>query len=134
MSDPLAGYRTEPPNEIDWMGTENANDEPSLLFQQRRGRCYELAGFAVAFGAAGPHSRLIHGSWVGPVPKERIGHAWVRLPDGRIWEPIRARIYASSDFYEWTKAWDEVEYTAMVARRLILANDSFGRWHESRYP
>lgn len=129
-----AGYSTEPPNVIDFLGTENASGEPSLTFAQRRNRCYELAGSAVAFGSAPAGSMLVHGSWTGPVPKERIGHAWVILPGGRVWEPIRHRIYAKDDFYVWTRAWDERTYALPVVRRHLAATGHFGRWHESRYP
>lgn len=128
------GYGFEPANTIDFLGTENASAEPSLTFAQRRNRCYELAGYAVAYGAAPEGSLLVHGSWTGPVPKERIGHAWLLLPGGLVWEPIRARIYDRTEFYEWTKAWDERTYALPVVRRLLNHYGHFGRWHESRYP
>lgn len=135
MSATPADYSYEPPNEIDYLDTINANGEPSLLFAQRRNRCYELAGYAVVFGSAPPGSLLVHGSWTGPVPKERIGHAWVVMPArGLVWEPIRARLYDRDDFYDWTKAWDERTYALPVVQRLIAAHGNFGRWHESRYP
>lgn len=132
MTDSTA-YDTEPANVIDYLGTENANDEPSLLFGQRRGRCYELAGYAIAFGNVPAGTLLVHGSWTGPVPKERIGHAWLLLPDGLVWEPIRARIYDRDEFYAWTKAWDEATYNQQVARRHLSASGHYGRWHKSRY-
>lgn len=129
-----AVFATEPPNVIDFLGTENASQQPSLTFAQRRNRCYELAGYAVAFGTAPAESLLVHGSWTGPVSKNRIGHAWVILPDGRVWEPIRHRIYDRADFYDWTKAWDEATYALPVVRRHLAATGHFGRWHDSRYP
>ena len=128
-------YAYEPEHGVDFLGTENASQIPSILFEQRRQRCYELAGYAVAFGTAPAGSLLVHGSWTGPVPKERIGHAWVLLPDGCVWEPIRARIYADrAEFYDWTKAWDERTYALSVVRRNLASSGHFGRWHESRYP
>lgn len=129
-------YGWEPSNTVDFLGTENANGEPSLTFQHRRGRCYELAGWAVLFGGtAPPNTLLVHGSWTGPIPKERIGHAWLLLPGGaQVWEPIRARLYDRDEFYAWTKAWDEVSYSVAHARRMVTAHEHFGRWHTSRYP
>lgn len=131
-------YGYEPGNVIDFLGTENASDQPSLTFQQRRCRCYELAGYAVAFGTAPAGSLLVHGSWTGPVPKDRIGHAWVLLPKSAgvelVWEPIRARLYLRGEFYDWTKAWDEATYALSVVRRNLASSGHFGRWHESRYP
>lgn len=125
----------EPENTIDFLGTENANAEPSLTFDQRRRRCYELAGYAVLFGSAPPSSLLVHGSWHGPGAAERIGHAWVLLPPrGLVWEPIRARLYDRDDFYSWTSAWDERTYAVSVARSMVATRGHFGRWHESRYP
>lgn len=132
-------YAREPVNTIDHLGTENAGDRVSLTFDQRRGRCYELAGYALAFGTAPYGTLLVHGSWTGPVPKERIGHAWLILPPDsdhpapRVWEPIRYRVYDRDEFYEWTKAWDEATYALPVLRRHIATSGHFGRWHQSRY-
>ena len=121
------------------LGTENANDEPSATYEERRGRCYELAGYAIAFGEARfvPGARLVHGSWHGPGAKQRIGHAWLEIPTPAgplFWEPITATLFDHEVFAKWSRAWDERTYDMVTARRLCLANKNFGRWHDSRYP
>lgn len=117
-----------------YLGTEEANDEPSRTFEERLKRCFELATYAVAFGEAGTQSRLVHGSWHGPKGVERIRHAWVELPNGLIWEPIHAAIFEADALRQFAKMWDERTYDHPTTRRLLQASGHYGPWHESRYP
>lgn len=135
----VPGDGLRPDGVQDYLGTERANLEPSDTYDLRRGRCYELAGYAVAFGTTPPNVRLVHGSWHGPGAAQRIGHAWVELPDPEhrglmIWEPIRGVIYPAGPWRAWTQAWDERTYTLPTVRRLLAKSGNYGRWHESRYP
>lgn len=121
------------------MGTERANDEPSATYEERRGRCYELAGYAVAFGQASVISgvKCVHGSWHGPNAEQRIGHAWVEVPTPAgllIWEPINGVLFNADEFRKYTRAWDEVTYDLPTLRRALAAHGNYGRWHQSRYP
>ena len=124
----------EPDSIHDYFGTENASGEPSVGLEQRIKRCYELAGYAVAMDLMPEGSSVVHGSWHGPGAPQRIGHAWVKLPQGLVWEPIRGLVYLEREFYAWTSAWDEREYIAQVLKKMIITHNDFGRWHESRYP
>lgn len=54
-------------------------------FRARLGRCYELAGRHVMNARDG--SSLVHGSIQG-AGNPRIGHAWVQLPDGAVYDPV----------------------------------------------
>lgn len=119
-----------------YLGSDNALalGEPSKTFDERIKRCYELAGFAVAFGEAGNQARLVHGSWHGPKAEERISHAWVELPGGFIWEPIHAAIFPGESLRKFARMWDERTYDYDTARRMIRMNNSYGPWHERRYP
>lgn len=123
-----------PTGVIAYLGTERANDEPSVGFGQRIQRCFELAGYAIVFGDAPEGSRLVHGSWHGPKAERRIRHAWLELPDGLIWEPIRAVIHQADEFRSWARMWDEVSYTKSQAQNACQAFGHYGPWTESRYP
>lgn len=120
----------------DYLGSDVIDGERAATFDERISRCYELAGFALLCGTAPTGSTLIHGTMKGTHPgARRIGHAWLRLPDGRIWEPIYAEIWA--DYAAWQKYADakvERRYSAKRARTVIFYFDHWGRWHESRFP
>lgn len=116
-------------------GTVNhVPDEPSYTFDQRIGRCYELAGHAVLSRSVPEGTMLVHGSWHGPYATRRIGHAWLVLPDGNIWEPITMEVFTPDDFFAWTNAIAEVEYDWTEAAYNAVEFESYGRWHESEFP
>lgn len=117
-----------------FMGTEWANGERAHTFDERVRRCYEIAGYAIAFGSAGDSARLVHGSWHGPNADQRIGHAWVELPNGLLWEPIHAAIFDAEAMKAYARMWDERTYDKSTARKMIQSHQDYGRWHESRYP
>jgi len=131
VRDAFARLRLEPPAiRGTLLGTEYASDEPSKTYDQRLARCFELATYAVAFGAAPAGSTLVHGSWHGPGAPERIPHAWVLLGKGRfVWEPIRGRVYRRVEFDRWTDADYETEYSLGEVRRHIAASGHYGPWH-----
>lgn len=129
----VKGPRIEPPSVIDWLGTVNSNGQPALTHEQRKSRCFELAANAIV-GQLGPAllpgagCLLVHGS-IGLL-SGRIGHAWLLLPGGRLWEPIRARVYEDrAGFYHWLAAWDEIAYGRPAAIRLLNQHGHFGPWH-----
>lgn len=126
-----------------FMGTEQANGEPSETVELRRTRCFELATYAMLFGLAGRTvgAELVHGTWHGPGAPRRIPHAWVNLidpvtGDRATWEPIHAVVYDRSEFYAWTAAWDERTYNVVTARACCVGaagGAHYGPWHMSRY-
>lgn len=133
----------EPFYTVDYLGTLWSNDEPSRNYEERRNRCYELCGYALAMSDEVPAAtRMVHGSWTGPAyfRASRKGHAWLELPPvvpggpKRAWEPIRGHLYTSlAAFVSYTLARDERTYDRMTTRRMIAENGHYGRWHESRY-
>lgn len=123
-----AGFEP-PPSTLDLYGTGEV-EGLSLSFASRKNRCYELAAYALVFGAAPADALLVHGSIDGGEGTlGRIGHAWLRLPGGRIWEPISYRLYGS-EWTEWSQAQPEVSYSKATARDLIFAVGTFGPWHD----
>lgn len=120
----------------DMFGSEAA-DGPTVTFDQRIKRCYELAAYALVFGSAPSIGSLIHGSIHGPDAAERIGHAWLVIPNpiaDLVWEPITAKVHLKDEWYEFSRARDERQYLKHVAQRIIHLRQDYGRWHESRYP
>lgn len=86
------------------------------------------------FGTAPKGAKLVHGSMHGPTGKRRIGHGWLRLPGGKVWEPITAKVYPEKEWTEWVKARVERVYPKGAAIRQLHLTENFGRWHASRYP
>ena len=86
----VSAATTPPETPVDgklWLGT----DEPDAMkFEDRLRRCYELAGKGILHAPEG--STLVHGTIEG-FGNPRIGHAWVELPDGSVWEPISRVVY-----------------------------------------
>jgi hypothetical protein len=119
------------------LGSAQANGEPSATFEQRRGRCYELAGFTFLFGemVGVKRAMLVHGSMHGPTADSvRIGHAWIEFGDRLVWEPVRGLIRDRAEWEAHARPIPERSYAETTARRLAAQSGHWGRWHESRYP
>lgn len=118
-----------------WLGTEAMPDlDPAALPAQRSHRCYELAAAAVCLGTAGSDSILIHGTICGPEPTAvRIGHAWVLLGNGTVWEPYLGDVFANeASWNAYAQALPEQKYGRMAALRLTLVEEHWGPWHETK--
>lgn len=118
-----------------WLGSDRIPDEPvSDNIDARLKRCYELACYALLFGDDVPDGTLlIHGSIDGgPGTLGRIPHAWLRLGDGTVWEPINGDVFRDNRAYRaWASARLERHYTKDEARRLVLDSGHYGPWHRS---
>lgn len=117
-----------------WFGTKDFDEEdPSHTTELRKGRCYELCCWAVASGGAPAGSILVHGTIHGPdSDMERIGHAWVLLPNGSVWEPYLRDIYITEE--EWNafaSAIPERKYGRMAVLKKMRDSEHFGPWHET---
>lgn len=118
-----------PSGRIDLFGSADIPGEPPAIGELRRGRCYELAAFALAYGSAPADAVLIHGSIDGGSELGRFGHAWLQLADGRIWEPRDATIYPAS-WLHWADARTEVEYTRAEVHDMLVVYFNYGPWHD----
>lgn len=110
-----------------YFGSETIEDEPAGTTAERAGRCYELTAYALLFGSAPLGTVLVHGTVQGNGP--RIGHAWLELPDGSVWEPMYHLIYLN--WTEYASAVEERRYTSTEARRLIMSSGHWGCWHDT---
>lgn len=117
----------------EFFGTENV-DGQSKTFDQRISRCYELAVWALVMGTAPKGAKLVHGTIHGPFARRRIGHGWLRLPGGKVWEPITAKVYNEAQWVEYAAAKVERVYPKTQARMQLVLTENFGRWHKSRHP
>lgn len=103
-------------------------------FEERLGRCYELAMKALYGIHPIPDSlpeplALVHGIWSSPQTRDKpIEHAWVILTDQSVWEPITRSIYDSDMFYAYTEAQSDHIYNTVKAKRLMLRHQHFGPW------
>jgi len=114
-----------------------ADDKPVL--RERLTHCYELAAWAFTdwpdkaeqieyLGLPTPVT-LVHGMWQGPEPVA-IGHAWVVLSDGAIWEPISMTLCDPETFYEYTRGVNVETYSETAVAINMVLSGHFGPWHE----
>lgn len=99
---------------------------PDAKFRVRLGRCYELAGRRAGFTAG---AILVHGSIQG-FGHPRIGHAWVVLPSGVVWEPILDQEIDADVFREFFSPEVEVTYEREEVLVLMLREMHWGPWHD----
>lgn len=119
-----------PRGRLDLYGSADViGDEFPALGDRRRGRCYELAAYALAFGSAPADATLVHGSIDGGTDLGRFGHAWLVLADGRVWEPLNAAVYGP-EWIPWAEAQAEASYTRAETRDMLFLYSHFGPWHD----
>lgn len=118
---------------MEYLGTDQL-DESALTIDDRLHRCFELSAYALTLGTAPADAILVHGTWQHVVyADDRIAHAWLELLDGRIWEPIRAKMY---DRHYWDTVMRPIEerrYTRSETHNAIMFHRHWGRWHDSEY-
>lgn len=117
-------------------GTAQRATPPAGTFDQRIGRCFELAALAVCELGPGPW-RLVHGGWFHGAHSVNgwIGHAWVRnSKTGHVWEPILAILRTPEEWADYVKSDPEVEYDYEEVMRLFRYTEHYGSWHVSKYP
>lgn len=99
---------------------------PRVKDPTRLGHCYQLAGQRIMNERDGV---LVHGTIQGPLPwHEPIGHAWVLLPFGQVWEPITDAVYTTAEFQELFRPVMIAEYYRGRAMKLMLKTRTFGPW------
>jgi hypothetical protein len=69
--------------------------EGLTMVKMKRGTCYRDAGNRLLDQKSARGWRLVHGfAFVGTGMLIPTGHAWLRLPDGRIWDPTDNAYFA----------------------------------------
>lgn len=117
-----------------YYGTEFVGDMPAYTFDERLGRCYSLAGYALAIGDVPFGTILVHGTIHGIFPgTTRIGYAWLELVDGTVWEPSSCDIYSNLVWDAIARPRDIRRYTVNEARCVIASCGHWGPWDTTTY-
>jgi hypothetical protein len=100
-------------------------------FDQRLGRCYELAAKLVAYQPDAQRFGwlLVHGTIHGPkVYHEPLGHAWIDIGNDRIWEVVLDETYEFDEFFDRYRAQQHGAYTVQEVRTELLVTKHYGPW------
>lgn len=111
----------------EFYGTEEVGGESARTSEERAGRCYSLAGYALAMGTAPDDAILVHGSIEG-FGNPRIGHAWLQIAEDTIWEPMQARLWPMLAWSAIASPVVDEAYTQDEVRRMIEFSGTWGPW------
>ncbi len=92
--------------------------------RSRLGQCYVLSGRYVS---SHPGSTLVHGSIEG-MGNPRIGHAWVELEDGQIFDPIVNQTFDPYVYNAFFKAIIDNKYTFSDTLKITVSTGHWGPW------
>lgn len=110
------------------LGMAGVDPNAHVMFEDRLGRCYELAGQYVM---SNPGSVLIHGSIQG-YGNPRIGHAWVIDADGEVFDGTMGTHFEDEmEYEEYANAEGVVSYTHDRMRVEMVRTGHWGPWHDS---
>lgn len=117
----------------DFFGTDHVSGEETDSFATRSGRCYEMAALALVFRQVPVGSILVHGTIFHPFHSRvgRIGHAWLMLPGGLVWEPTFGYVYTQEVWQRWANPKVEKTYRAHTVMRLLGVTEHYGPWTAS---
>lgn len=129
MTDLAAKYADPRP----YYGTSVVGDDAACTFEQRLGRCYQLAAYALALGTAPEDATLVHGAVKSLVPgTQTIDHAWLELADGTVWEPITRKFWHAQVWSDFARPRRTRRYSQMDVLDCILEHGHWGPWPVKR--
>jgi len=73
---------------------------------------------------------LVHGAVINRPGESYVTHAWVELPDGKLWEPQSNYIFPKDIFMTRFQAKELVRYTADEAIKMGKKTGKYGPWEE----
>jgi len=100
------------------------NPDASIPHKERLGRCYELAGNLAHHN---PDVFLVHGTIQG-LRFPRMGHAWVILPDGQVWEPTSNQVWKRDIFQGFFRPQVNKKYDYQAMLRECIRHEHWGPW------
>jgi hypothetical protein len=98
--------------------------------RKRRGRCYELAATAMLDEPEADHWKLVHGAVWAHILVQYMDHAWIALPDGRVYDPVFHEYFEAQRYAERYHAIPAHKYSreGMVAH--MNRTGHYGSWHD----
>jgi hypothetical protein len=100
----------------------------------RIGRCYELCGMVMINEPDAKRFKLVHGRITPPTPsihgfEGRIFHAWIELPDGRVYDTTYDQYYDQADYRRRFKAVPIAVYRgARRVAQMLIRHNHYGPW------
>ena len=85
--------------------------------------------FSGRFVAANPDTTLVHGSIEG-MGKGRLGHAWVLLDGGAVWEPTTGSEYDPETFARVFSPEEHHRYSIGALMTWTQRTEHWGPWEE----
>jgi hypothetical protein len=81
--------------------------------------------------------RLVHGfALVGGMARDGLAipgeHAWLQLPDGRVWDPTENALATAEEYAAACHAMPVREYTKLQAARLASRHGHYGPWYDDK--
>ena len=99
--------------------------------RKRQGRCYELAARVMLNEDGSETFTLVHGVVSSGFAWRRVGHAWIELPDGKVYEPVLNEYMTKAGFDSRAKPSECQRYAYMQAMKLLGHTGTFGPWTDS---
>ena len=111
---------------------EHADMESLKQVRNRRGRCYELTWRAMLEEEGSEAFVLVHGTLAASLLGlwDAYGHAWIELPDGRVYDPTLNEYAPKAEYYDWYKPSDCQRYSRTQAMELAAHVGHYGPWTE----
>lgn len=110
----------------DFLSRQISSAEYGHVDPDRLGQCYALAGRYI-IDHYGSDLALVHGTIQG-FGAPPLDHAWVRFPDGRVWEPATNTIYSPGDFQVLFNPQEVQTYSGKEAMSKMVDTGHFGPW------
>jgi hypothetical protein len=113
------------------MAMQIENMQSVARVRRRQGRCLELAWKVIAWESGGKRWFLIHGGIAQhPLSENIIGHAWIELDDGRVYDPVLDKFMTKDAYMIHRRAVIERCYSLDEALRLVVEARHYGPWHQ----
>ena len=99
--------------------------------RNREHRCFKLCGRVMTKEKGSEEFKLVHGQFCHEGRTPIIAHAWIRLPDNRIYDATQ-NLYLLEEQAELIGYTPEVEYDKPSALNAYKKTKHWGPWHLSK--
>jgi len=100
--------------------------------RKRKHRCYELAATVMLFEPGADRFTLVHGR-ISPVqdrPGWRIGHAWIELNNGCIYDAVEDSYESAERYMARKRAIAEQRYSHLEVINMTNVTRNYGPWFD----